>query len=104
MFAKLWNDEAGTVAVEYLFLTTIVGLGLVVGFGNLEAAINAEYTELGQAILALDQGWTINDQSGCVSAKSGGGVSDEAGSVGIGSSSVANTLVFADKCASPAAP
>jgi len=46
MFAKLWKDEAGVISVEYLFLVTIVGLGLVVGFANLEGAINVEYTEL----------------------------------------------------------
>jgi Flp pilus assembly pilin Flp len=79
MFAKLWNDEAGVIAVEYLFLVTIVGLGLVVGFSTLEGAINVEYTELSSAILALSQGYTVSTQSGCKGTKQGSGAIDTAG-------------------------
>ena len=50
MFRKLWQDESGIVAIEYLFLATIVGLGLVVGFGNLEGALNAEFSELSRQL------------------------------------------------------
>lgn len=76
MLKKLWSDEAGVIAVEYLFLVTIVGLGLVIGFSNLEVAINAEYTELGNAILALSQGYAIANQSGCKSYKQGSAALD----------------------------
>ena len=62
MFAKLWNDEAGNVAVEYLFLLSIIGLGLVVAFSNLENAIKTEYTELGSAILGLSQAYAISTE------------------------------------------
>jgi Flp pilus assembly pilin Flp len=79
MFAKLWNDEAGVIAVEYLFLVTIVGLGLVVGFGNLEGAINVEYTELASAILALNQSYSVANQSGCKGSKGGSNATDTAG-------------------------
>ena len=79
MFAKLWNDESGVVAIEYLFLATIVGLGLVVGFGNLEGALNAEYTELSNAILALNQGYAVHTQSGCKGYKTGSNAADTAG-------------------------
>jgi Flp pilus assembly pilin Flp len=79
MFAKLWNDEAGVIAVEYLFLVTIVGLGLVVGFSTLEGAINVEYTELSNAILALSQGYTVSTQSGCKGTKQGSAAIDTAG-------------------------
>jgi Flp pilus assembly pilin Flp len=84
MFAKLWNDEAGTIAVEYLFLTTIVGLGLVIGFSNLEGAINSEYTELSTAILALSQGYSVSAQSGCKATKQGETVTDTAGAATFG--------------------
>ena len=36
----------------------------MVGLTNLRTAINAELTELGNAILALSQGFTINGSSG----------------------------------------
>ena len=52
MFAKLWNDEAGNIALEYLLLATVVGIALVVGFSNLATALNVEYTELSNALEA----------------------------------------------------
>jgi Flp pilus assembly pilin Flp len=79
MFAKLWKDEAGVISVEYLFLVTIVGLGLVVGFANLEGAINVEYTELSTAILALSQGYHVSTQSGCKASKQGSEATDTSG-------------------------
>jgi Flp pilus assembly pilin Flp len=79
MFAKLWKDEAGVISVEYLFLVTIVGLGLVVGFANLEGAINVEYTELSNAILGLSQGYSVSSQSGCKANKQGTDVTDTPG-------------------------
>ena len=79
MFSKLWNDEAGVISVEYLFLVTIVGLGLVIGFSNLEGAINTEYTELANAILALSQGYEVTTQSGCKATKQGSQAIDTPG-------------------------
>ena len=76
MFAKLWNDEAGNVAVEYLFLLSIIGLGLVVAFSNLENAIKTEYTELGNAILGLSQAYAISTESSCKAYKQGSNVTD----------------------------
>src|SRR5688572_6559458 len=69
MFAKLWNDESGIVAMEYLLLATIVGLGLIVGLGALEGALNAELTEVANAILGLSQAYTIETQSNCKAIK-----------------------------------
>lgn len=76
LFSKLWNDDAGIVALEYLLVATIIGLGLVVGLSTLSAAINVELTELASAILALDQSYSIAGQSSCVGTKSGVNVQD----------------------------
>ena len=81
MFAKLWNDEAGIVSLEYLFLATIVGLGLVVGFSNLATALNAEYTELAQAIVALNQSYSYAAASGCAGSHGGVNATDTVGTV-----------------------
>jgi Flp pilus assembly pilin Flp len=54
---SLWQDDAGIVALEYLLVATIVGLGLVVGLAALYEALTAELTELSNAILALDQSY-----------------------------------------------
>ena len=59
LMKQLWQDDAGIVALEYLLVATIIGLGLVVGLSNLEIALDTELTELGNAILALDQGYSF---------------------------------------------
>ncbi|MGH7173433.1 MAG: Flp family type IVb pilin [Gemmataceae bacterium] len=59
MILKLWRDDAGIVALEYLLLATIVGLGLVVGLSNLEIALDNELTELANAVTALDQSYSF---------------------------------------------
>jgi Flp pilus assembly pilin Flp len=68
---KLWQDDAGIVALEYLLVATIVGLGLVVGLAALHEALTAELTELSNAILALDQSYEF---SGLTSVAGGGAV------------------------------
>ncbi len=62
MFRKLWKDDGGIVALEYLMVATIVGLGLAVGLSALSASLNAELVELGQAILGLNQTYSVTDQ------------------------------------------
>src|SRR5262245_14771315 len=98
MFRKLWKDESGIVAIEYLFLATIVGLGLVVGFGNLEAALNAEYSELANAILALNQGYHVLSQSGCKAFKAGSRADDSFQSVNFGATGVSSNPINVSAC------
>jgi Flp pilus assembly pilin Flp len=56
---QLWEDDAGIVALEYLLVATIVGLGLVVGLASLFEALTVELTELSNAILILDQSYEV---------------------------------------------
>jgi Flp pilus assembly pilin Flp len=81
LFVKLWNDDDGIVALEYLLLATIVGLGLVVGFAALEGAYNAEYTELANAVGALSQAYSVDSQSNCIAHKQGSATHDRPESV-----------------------
>lgn len=65
LMRKLWRDDCGAlISSEYLFVATILVIGIVVGLTNVEAAINAELTALGDAFLALNVGYTISGQSG----------------------------------------
>jgi Flp pilus assembly pilin Flp len=59
MMQQLWQDDAGIVALEYLLVATIVGLGLVVGLSSLEIALDNELIELANAITALDQTYSF---------------------------------------------
>jgi len=65
MFSKMWKDDAGVVALEYLLVATVLSMALVVGLSAVSGAINAELTELANAILALDQGYSVVAQSTC---------------------------------------
>jgi Flp pilus assembly pilin Flp len=72
MLRKLWKDDCGAlIAMEFLFVATILVIGIIVGLTALRSAINAELTELGNAILALSQGFLISGQSGCGSVVDG---------------------------------
>jgi Flp pilus assembly pilin Flp len=59
MMQQLWQDDTGIVALEYLLVATIVGLGLVVGLSALEIALDNELTELANAVTALDQSYSF---------------------------------------------
>lgn len=66
MFAKLWKDEAGfLVSMELLFVATILILGLIVGWTQLENSLKSELVELANAITSLSQGYAFSGQSGC---------------------------------------
>jgi Flp pilus assembly pilin Flp len=75
----LWKDDAGIVALEYLLVATIVGLGLVVGLAALESGLNVELTELANAIMALSQGYEVGTQSNCKATKQGSKALDTPG-------------------------
>jgi Flp pilus assembly pilin Flp len=78
-FAKLWNDDAGVVALEYLLVATIVALGVITGLGTVTRALNVEFTELANAIVALDQSYSYASSSTCAAAKSGSTFADNTG-------------------------
>jgi Flp pilus assembly pilin Flp len=64
MFRNLWNDDAGIVAIEYLFVATIVGIGVTVGLENARVGINVELSELAEALMGLNQGYFVGGQQG----------------------------------------
>lgn len=81
MFAKLWNDESGVIAVEYLFLVTIIGLSLAVGYSAVARAVNVEYIELARAILSLDQSYSYTGISTCTASSGATTVTDIDGTI-----------------------
>jgi Flp pilus assembly pilin Flp len=77
LLAKHWKDDGGAlIATEYLFVATVLVIGTVVGLTAVRNAVNAELTELANAILALSQGYVISGQSGCGAATDGTSVTD----------------------------
>ncbi|MFO0879665.1 MAG: hypothetical protein U0840_20150 [Gemmataceae bacterium] len=77
---RLWNDDAGAlIAMEFLFVATILVIGIIVGLAGVRDAVVTELTELGNAILALSQGYTISGLEGCCSATDGSQAIDTPG-------------------------
>jgi Flp pilus assembly pilin Flp len=65
MMRKLWSDDQGAlIATEYLFVSTIIVIGIVVGLTAVRDAVNAELTVLGDAILALNPSYTVSGTTG----------------------------------------
>ena len=72
MLASLWSDDRGAlIASEFLFVATILVIGIIVGLASVRDAVNTELSELANAILALSQGYSISGQEGCCSATDG---------------------------------
>jgi len=72
LFARLWKDDAGAIiASEFLFVVTILVIGIIVGLANVRDAVVTELSELANALLALSQGYSISGQEGCCSMTDG---------------------------------
>jgi Flp pilus assembly pilin Flp len=82
MMRKFWSDDQGAlIATEYLFVATILVIGTAVGLAGLRDAINAELTELGNALLALSQGFTVSGISGSSGSTDGSQATDTPGNL-----------------------
>jgi len=72
LMSKLWKDDAGAIiAAEYLFVATVLIIGVLVGLASVRDAINTELAEVANAYLALSQGYVLSGQSGCGAATDG---------------------------------
>jgi Flp pilus assembly pilin Flp len=69
---RLWKDDGGAlIAMEFLFVATILVIGIIAGLVNVREAVKLELTALANAILALNPGFIISGNSGCCAATSG---------------------------------
>jgi Flp pilus assembly pilin Flp len=72
LILKWWHDDNGAViASEYLFLATIMVVGIIVGLTNVRDAVRTEMTELANSYLALSQGYAVAGQVGCCASTDG---------------------------------
>ncbi len=70
MLKKLWNDECGIIlSAEIVIIGTILVIGMMVGLVELQCAVVAELSDIGDAIGNLDQSYQT---SGLSSYKSSG--------------------------------
>lgn len=70
MLKKLWNDECGIIlSAEIVIIGTVLVIGMIVGLVELQCAVVAELSDIGDAIGNLDQSYHT---SGMSSYKSSG--------------------------------
>src|SRR5262249_17491979 len=103
LFARLWNDQDGILYAEYLILATILVLGLIVGVSAVTAALNAEFTELAQAYLNLNQSFSTAAFSNCVSSHGGSNATDSPGTIGMSGVIPTGTSIDQTPCVVPPA-
>jgi hypothetical protein len=82
LLVKLYNDDCGAlISSEFLFVATILVIGVIVGLTNVRDAVNAELSEFANALLALSQGYIISGESGCSASIDGSQAIDVPGLV-----------------------
>ena len=60
MFARFWYEEDGVLSFEWILLLTLVTIGVVAGISAARDAIIDEFGDVAQAMLSLDQSYTID--------------------------------------------
>jgi hypothetical protein len=66
LMLKLWNDDAGAlIATEWVFVVTILVIGLVVGLKSVQKAVVNELVDTANAVGALSQTYHFGGTRGC---------------------------------------
>ena len=66
LLSKLWNDDEGAlIATEWVFVVTILVIGLVAGLKSVQSALLNELEEVAGAIGALSQTYSFGGTKGC---------------------------------------
>ncbi len=59
LLQRVWNEDQGVLTFEWILLVTIVILGIVGGLSAARDAIIDELGDVGGAVIAVDQSWSI---------------------------------------------
>jgi Flp pilus assembly pilin Flp len=72
MLLKLWNDDDGAlIATEWLFIVTILVLGIIAGLVGVRNFLNSGLQEFANAVGSLNQSYSFCGVFGCCSSTSG---------------------------------
>ncbi|REJ70595.1 MAG: hypothetical protein DWQ31_00680 [Planctomycetota bacterium] len=56
---QLWKEDEGVLTFEWILLLTLLTIGIVSGLSTVRDAIISELGDVAQAMLSLDQSYTI---------------------------------------------
>jgi Flp pilus assembly pilin Flp len=60
VLARMWKEEDGVLSFEWVLLVTLLTIGIVGGIAAARDAIIDELGDVAQAMLALDQSYSID--------------------------------------------
>ena len=60
MFARMMKEDDGVLSFEWILLVTLLTIGIVSGISAARDAIIDEFGDVAQAMLSLDQSYTID--------------------------------------------
>jgi hypothetical protein len=99
MLRKLWNDDCGALlATEWVFLATLLVIGVITGLVAVRQAVISELTEFAQAVLALNQSFSFSGQTNCESFTGGSSASDTTNGIAEGTVGASTALVNQTPC------
>ena len=100
MLRNLWNDDCGTglITAEWLFLFTILVLGLISGLVAVRQALISELVESAQALMAVNQSFSFTGQSNCEASTAGSSASDTTNTIGEGSAAPSTAAISQTPC------
>src|SRR5262245_30491998 len=82
MMLKLWNDDCGAlIATEWVFVATILVLGIITGLVAVRQAVISELTEFANAVLSLNQSFSFAGMSNCKASTAGSRAIDSCDSI-----------------------
>src|SRR2546423_14964331 len=95
MLRRLWADDCGAlIATEWVFVATILVLGIITGLVAVRQAVISELTEFAQAVMALDQSYSFAGQSNCLSSTNGSAAVDSTDTIHEGSIAAAQSAAI----------
>lgn len=81
---KMWNDDRGAlIATEWVFVSTIMVIGVVAGLKSVQQAVVTELEDMANAIGSLSQSYTFSGTSGCAASTNGSRYADEIHSINV---------------------
>jgi Flp pilus assembly pilin Flp len=60
VLARVWSEQDGVLSFEWVLLVTLLTIGVVSGIAAARDAIIDEMGDVAQAMLALDQSYTVD--------------------------------------------
>ena len=82
LMQKLWSDDHGAlIATEWVFVATILVLGIITGLIAVRQAVISELTEFANAVMALSQSYSFAGQSNCLSSTAGSAATDSTSTI-----------------------